>query len=292
MDNLRSLNTSLPSTSSPRRQPSQPPELLLQQFKDAALNVTNLYKTAAAQHQSRYNEGYQDALEELLNFLDSKNLGLQDGEGWSVRQWATERFNGTTAAATTSTSESDEEAEAENRARSSSPVIQRKASREQLQTPTHHAQATPAAATTTISPPHSRSESAPPVAPTVTEQAPREQAHTCMIPPQAEFTFQSSHQYPSVHDIDMDNSDSEGIGSPAGSTLHVNIHRPRHNSRHSNRNNRSSNNTTNNNRSSSNTSLGPGAGMKRRQPTADFFDLGGFNGKDHTGGGGKRSRFT
>lgn len=286
MDNLRSLNTSLPSTSSPRRQPSsQPPELLLQLFKDAALNVTTLYKTAAAEHQSRYNEGYQDALEELLNFLDNKNLGLQDGEGWSVRQWATERFNGTTAAATTSTSESDEEAEAENRARSSSPVMQRKPSRDQLRTPTHHVHAP----STTIPPPNSRSESAPPV---VTDQAPREQAHTLMIPPQADFTFQSSHQYPSVHDIDMDNSSSEGNSSPAGSTLHVNIHRPRHSSRHSNRNNRPSNNTSSNNRSSSNTSLGPGAGMKRRQPTADFFDLGGFNGKDHTGGGGKRSRFT
>ncbi|TID16633.1 hypothetical protein E6O75_ATG11751 [Venturia nashicola] len=288
MDNLRSLNTSLPSTSSPRRQPSQPPELLLQLFKDAALNVTTLYKTAAAEHQSRYNEGYQDALEELLNFLDNKNLGLQDGEGWSVRQWATERFNGTTAAATTSTSESEEEAEAENRARSSSPVLQRKSSRDQLQTPTHHAQVS---ATSTL-PSNSRLGSAPLVAPAVIDQVPREQSHTLMIPPQTDFTFQSSHQYPSVHDIEMDNSSSEGNNSPAGSTLHVNIHRPRHNSRHSNRNNKSSINSSNNNRSSSNTSLGPGAGVKRRQPTADFFDLGGFNGKDHTGGGGKRSRFT
>lgn len=289
MDNLRSLNTSLPSTSSPRRQPSsQPPELLLQLFKDAALNVTTLYKTAAAEHQSRYSEGYQDALEELLNFLDSKNLGLQDGEGWNVRQWATERFNGTTAAATTSTSESDEEAEAENRARSSSPAIQRKASRDQMQTPTQHSHVS----TTTLSPPNPRSQFTPSAAPAVNE-APREQAHTLMIPPQAEFTFQSSHQYPSVHDIEMDNSSSEGNSPPAGSMLHVNIHRPRHNSRHSNRNNRSSTNITSNTRSSSNnSSLGPGAGMKRRQPTADFFDLGGFNGKDHAGGGGKRSRFT
>lgn len=284
MDNLRSLNTSLPCTSSPRRQPSQPPELLLQLFKDAALNVTTLYKTAAAEHQSRYTEGYQDALEELLNFLDNKNLGLQDGEGWSVRQWATERFNGTTQAATTSTSESDEEAEADNRARSSSPVIQQKSSRDQLQTTTSEV-------TTTTSPLHVRSESAPPVALAAIDQASREHAHPLMIPPQADFTFQSSHQYPSVHDIDMDNSSSEGNSSPTGSTLHVNIHRPRHNSRHSSRTNRSPNNTSVNSRSANSSSLGPGAGLKRRQPTADFFDLGGFHGKDHTGGGGKRSRF-
>lgn len=282
---MRSLNTSLPSTSSPRRQQSQPPELLLQLFKDAALNVTTLYKSAAAGHHARYNEGYQDALEDLLNYLDKGNLGVQDGEGWSVRQWATERFHGTTAAAaTTSTSESDEEAEEEKRARSSSPVIQRKPSRDLLQTPTHHAPILPPSTTASISSSHTCSESAPPIAVTaVIDHTPREQAPTPTRPPQAEFTFQSSHQYPSVHDIEMDSS--EGNSSPAGSTLHVNIHRSRNTPRHTGYNNR-------NNRSSNNTSLGPGAGMKRRQPTADFFDLGGFNGKDHTGGGGKRSRFT
>jgi hypothetical protein len=282
MDSMRSLNTSLPSTSSPRRQPSQPPELLLQAFKDAALNVTNLYKTAAAEHQSRYQEGYQDALEELLNFLDKENLGLQDGEGWSVRQWASERFNGTTAAAATSTSESDEEAEEEKRARSSSPVIQRKPSRDLLQT---HTQQTPISTPATITTPssHTRSESAPPITAAVADHTPRDLAPTLMIPPQAEFTFQSSHQYPSVHDIEMDSSESNS--SPNGSTLHVNIvPRPRNTSRHSGHNNRTSR--------SANTQLGPGAGMKRRLPTADFFDLGGFNGKDNSGGGGKRSRFT
>jgi hypothetical protein len=281
MDSMRSLNTSLPSTSSPRRQPSQPPELLLQLFKDAALNVTTLYKTAAAEHQSRYQEGYQDALEELLNFLDKENLGLQDGEGWRVRQWATERFNGTTAAATTSTSESDDEAEEEKRARSSSPVVQRKPSKDLLQTPRHQ-QPTSTSSTTSTTSSHSRSESAPPITAAVADHTPRDQAPTLMIPPQAEFTFQSSHQYPSVHDIEMDSS--EGNSSPAASTLHVNIVRPRNTTRHSNYNSRSNR--------SGNTQLGPGAGMKRRQPTADFFDLGGFNGKDNQGGGGKRSRFT
>jgi hypothetical protein len=284
---MRSLNTSLPSTSSPRRQPSQPPEpLLLQAFKDAALNVTNLYKTAVAEHQSRYQEGYQDALEELLNFLDRSNLGLQDGEGWRVRQWATERFNGTTAAAATSTSESDEEAEEEKQqARSSSPVIQpviqQKPISDILQAPIHQP---PTSTPTTIieSSSYPRSESAPPIIAAVADHTLRDEAPTLMIPPQGEFTFQSSHQYPSVHDIDMDSS--ENSSSPTGSTVHLNIVRPRNTTRHSNYNNRSSRST--------NAQLGPGAGVKRRQPTADFFDLGGFNGKDNLGGGGKRSRFT
>src|SRR5215469_11633889 len=92
MDSMRNLRTSLPSTS--RRQASQPPEELIQAFKQAALSVTALYKTAGAEQARAYQQGYQDALEELLRFLDKENLGLQDGEGWRVRQWATERYQG------------------------------------------------------------------------------------------------------------------------------------------------------------------------------------------------------
>ncbi|OAP65604.1 hypothetical protein AYL99_01576 [Fonsecaea erecta] len=90
MDSMRSLNTSLPST-----RPA-PPEQLLQAFKSAALSVTNLYKSAAADQNASRQAGYQDALEDLLSFLDKENLGLQDGEGWRVRQWATERYEGST----------------------------------------------------------------------------------------------------------------------------------------------------------------------------------------------------
>jgi len=38
--------------------------------------------------------GYQEAIEDLIHFLDRKNLGLGDGEGWQIRQWATERLDG------------------------------------------------------------------------------------------------------------------------------------------------------------------------------------------------------
>lgn len=88
MDSMRSLNTSLPSTRPP------PPEQLLQAFKNAALSVTNLYKSAVTDQNASRQAGYQEALEDLLSFLDRENLGLQDGEGWQVRQWATERYDG------------------------------------------------------------------------------------------------------------------------------------------------------------------------------------------------------
>lgn len=89
MDSLNSLNKSLPR-SFPRRQINAD---LHQAFKAAALSVAQLYKIAAADEDSARATGYQDAVEELLSFLDSENLGLGDGEGWRVRQWATERLS-------------------------------------------------------------------------------------------------------------------------------------------------------------------------------------------------------
>lgn len=92
MDSMRSLNTSLPSTH-PSRPP--PPEQLLAAFKSAALSVTHLYKSAVTDQSNSRAAGYQDALDDILRFLDTENLGLQDGEGWQVRQWVTERYDGT-----------------------------------------------------------------------------------------------------------------------------------------------------------------------------------------------------
>ena len=90
---MRSLNRSLPAAHPSR---STPPKHLLQAFKQAALSVTNLYKAAATEQDDSRQAGYQDALEDLLEFLDRENLGLQDGEGWRVRQWATEHYDGGT----------------------------------------------------------------------------------------------------------------------------------------------------------------------------------------------------
>lgn len=89
---MRSLNTSLPRPRSRSRNPNRPE--LIQAFKGAALAVTNLYKSAVANESRSRTRGYQSALEDLLSFLDAENLGLQDGEGWVIRQWATGRFEG------------------------------------------------------------------------------------------------------------------------------------------------------------------------------------------------------
>lgn len=91
MESMRSLNKSLPS-SQPSRQ--APPEQLLQAFRTAALSVTNLYKSAVTDQSESRRAGYQEALEDLLKFLDQENLGVQDGEGWRIRQWATQRYEG------------------------------------------------------------------------------------------------------------------------------------------------------------------------------------------------------
>lgn len=116
MDSMRSLNRSLPS--SPPGRPA-PPEQLLQAFRQAALSVTNLYKSAASDHDSIRQSGYQDAIDDLLKFLDRENLGVQDGEGWRVRQWATAKYEGSYAQH--SEGEEDETSEGEQRHRSTSP---------------------------------------------------------------------------------------------------------------------------------------------------------------------------
>jgi hypothetical protein len=280
MDSMRNLKTSLPSTSSPRRQTFHPPEQLQKAFKQAALSVTNLYKTAAADQAQAFQDGYQDALEELLSFMDKENIGLQDGEGWRVRQWATERYQGTGAAAP---SESDDEAEEEKRARSSSPTLQRKPSRDTLRNPPPlEAQSSALLNIPSSSP--IRSESAPPVAPAPVEAPLSVNDHV----PQSDFSFRTAHAYPSVHDIEMDNPDDNTSNSTPAPTVQVNIiPRSSRNPRHNSHNARSTN------RSPSAIQLGPGSGMKRRMQTMDFFDFGNFNPKDGSNGGSnKKGRFS
>jgi len=72
---------------------SEPPEQLLSAFKAAALSVTQLYKTATADQGKARAEGYEDALYELLDFMDKEDIGLGDGEGWRIRRWATEKID-------------------------------------------------------------------------------------------------------------------------------------------------------------------------------------------------------
>lgn len=108
---MRSLNTSLPK--------NMPPDLLAA-FRTAALSVTNLYKAAATSDSSSRQAGYQDALEDLIAFLDKEDLGLQDGEGWRIRQWATEKYD--REPPTHQSNESDDEPTEAEKDRSASPA--------------------------------------------------------------------------------------------------------------------------------------------------------------------------
>lgn len=272
MDSMRSLNTSLPKT--PRK---QPPEQLLSAFKAAALSVTNLYKTAASDQDQARRQGYQEALEELLQFLDKESLGLGDGEGWKVRQWATERYDGSPPLLDSHESD-DDKLDVGTQVRSSSPVVRRKASREALPP----RQPTPSTSPTrTASTP---SQTLPPV------QGSNESSTRPEI-----FSFTTPITYP--QDIEMQASETSddltqpshaqatpntsaptvrvGVVSRGSRTPHRNGARP---TRHSTRN------------AHSTRSLGPGAGSKRVISFGDFFDIGGSGDRDSPGGGGKRGR--
>ncbi|MCJ1393298.1 hypothetical protein MMC18_006170 [Xylographa bjoerkii] len=272
MDSMRSLNKSLPA-SSPKTRTVPPPESLLQAFRTAALSVTNLYKTAAVDQKQARQTGYQGALDDLLAFLDKENLGLGDGEGWRVRQWATERLDGTPPAHAGSDSDEDR-AEVEKRTGSSSPVLQQKNIPDLAQRRSPSRSSSPARPEDANGPPH------PLPIP----------SHAIVQPPSDVFTFRSVHQLP--QDTDMQSGDvTQNLNSqtdPVTSAVRVEF-TPRgsrtalrHSSLSSRHNTRSS---------TSLRPLGSGAGSKRRVTFGDFFDISNLgDGKDSGGSAGKRSR--
>ena len=275
MDSMRSLNKSLPQSPKPRT--VQPPEQLLQAFKTAALSVTNLYKTAALDQTRARQTGYQVALDDLLSFLDKENLGLGDGEGWRVRQWATERLDGTPPVHVSSDSD-DDRGEIEKRVESQSPHRQRKASPE----------------TSSIQPPSRssspiRTEAIPPLPPVSTH------SNVSTVARPDTFTFRSSHPFPQDIDMQTDTTASSTCTHEVSSPSQTSIITPavrlevvprgsrtphRH---HSNRHNTRS--------TVSGKPLGSGAGSKRKIAFGEFFDLGSLcDGKDGSGGSTKRGR--
>ncbi|CAL3967197.1 hypothetical protein PZA11_003579 [Diplocarpon coronariae] len=265
MDSMRSLNSSLPGPATTPAAKHEPPEQLLKAFKAAALSVTNLYKSAAADQGRARSEGYQDALDELLSFMDKEDIGLSDGEGWRIRRWATERLDGKIP----NVDSEDEASDKDKADRGSSPVLQRAQS----------STITPATNPVRTSSPV-RTDSTPPPSslPTALESVPS----PSLLPPQGTFSFRSSHQYPQDADIILSDLDSSDITrtSDAGATRPS---RTRHNARSGIR-------PTN--------SIGRGAGQKRKINFGEFFDIGNLGqGRDRDGlgggggGGGKRSRF-
>lgn len=280
---MRNLHTSLPRSTSAQ----QPPEQLLQAFKTAALSVTNLYKTAAVDQARARQNGYQEALDDILAFLDKEHLGLGDGEGWRVRQWATERLDGSAADRTAVSESDDERAETEKRARSSSPVVPYKSSAADVPP---QASKSPARVT-----------SAPPVPQELPQPPTSHPKSTLEI-----FSFRSSHPYP--QDVDMVSSDPTTTASTADGVLQPEIQSiqtipqlsptlrvgvlpraartPHRNTfTHANRHNTRGPTLTNRR------SLGTGAGSKRRFDLNEYFDVGNL-GEGRDGGGGKKGRLS
>ncbi|KAL1978728.1 hypothetical protein VTN31DRAFT_1587 [Thermomyces dupontii] len=268
MDSMRSLNTSLPST-------PHPPEQLLQAFKAAALSVTNLYKSAAADQAQVRQAGYQEAIEDLLAFLDRENLGLSDGEGWKIRQWATERLEG----AGTAASDSDDE---EKSARSSSPAAARK------EHPDNDPRSITARRESRPSEPQQPSASEQPS--TTSSSSSSEDSNVTTRPPM--FTFTAGPPFPQfpTQDIDMQTSDNTTPSSTMsqGESPAVSVSVLPRNSRSLARHNSLSRQA-----GRSSTKEPPATiGSKRKLPYQDFFDITGLNGRDFFGGGGsKRGRF-
>lgn len=281
MDSMRSLNKSLPP--SPRQRSARPPEKLLQSFKIAALSVTNLFKTAASDEAQARFQGYQDALDHLLAFLDKESLGLGDGEGWKVRRWATERLESGPLAAGGSDSD-DERGETTKRSRSLSSALRRKSTPEGPEIPeaqTSSLPASPVRIESTVS--------------TLLMSAPYNS--TAAAGPE-EFSFRSSRLYPQDIEMQADlpivtppesESQLQGHGSSTTSAVRVELvqrgsRTPHRGSTHMNRSNIRS--------ATSIRSLGSGAGSKRRIAFNEYFDLGSLgDGRDGFGGGNKRGRF-
>ncbi|OJJ49238.1 hypothetical protein ASPZODRAFT_60632 [Penicilliopsis zonata CBS 506.65] len=278
MDSMRSLNTSLPS-STPR---PQPPEQLLQAFKTAALSVTNLYKNAVCEQAQARQAGYQEAIEDLLTFLDRENLGLGDGEGWRVRQWATERSDGTAPA---SDDDEQQRGEMDKRARSTSPAATRKVKPEpetvrqpsRSRSPVRHE-----STGTQSSPPPPQTTTTTTTTTTITNETANPFSSTAI------FTFSAGPtmpQYPE-QDTDMQPSDTSANLSQ-DDTVSVSL-LPR-NARAQHRHGNLSRSSP---RAATREPPSVGLGSKRKMPFPDFFDLSGLgNGRDMFGGP-KRGRFT
>ncbi|KAI8953584.1 hypothetical protein F4801DRAFT_121602 [Xylaria longipes] len=237
------------------------PEQLLDAFKAAALSVTKLYKTSAAAQAKSRSDGYQDCLDDLLAFLDRRNIGLGDGEGWQIRKWATERLDGRDSGPQVS----DDEDEVDKAETVSSPELQRL-----------NAVSQPSA---------TRNDSAPPIShPAVVAEPVVEEPQMITVPTQETFTFQSSHPYPhesylNIANLDLSDSIRTNDNTMQGpSSQTTRIRREKRCSRP---------------RNTGTAHLGRGAGQKRSINLAELFDVGSVNfGKDVSGREGKRSRHT
>lgn len=205
-----------------------------------------------------------------------------DGEGWRVRQWATERLTEDGVIAKAAGSDDGEETAQEDQ-RSTSPALQKR----QPSVPLSSSEITEDTS------PRRTAMSEPPQTPLAPPSI-----QTYAVPSVDDFTFRSSYSYPSNHNRDTNQQPSMDIdpattssSTPASAESVRIISRPVR-SRHTNHNRQRGTGT-----STLNLNLGAGAGNKRKLPYSDFFDISGFTGFDGRDGkegggsrGGKRGR--
>lgn len=220
-----------------------------------------------------------------MSFLDKEQLGLGDGEGRKVRQWVTERIDGTGAA---SSDTDDDRGDIEKETRSSSPALVRKENQD-VPTPRQQSRST--------SPPRTASAGQKPQPTPVTEFGTGSKPATFTFTAGPQFPQQQQHQQ--SQDIDMQPSDvtSTTTTAPpieAQAPISSNVTTPsvrvevvprgtRTPHRH--------NNSTRHNPRSATREPGPGTGSKRKFHFGDFFDISSIGNGREGSGGGKRGRF-
>jgi hypothetical protein len=227
--------------------------------------------------------------------LDRENLGLMDGEGWRVRQWATQNLDGSgslprqvpSAARSTTDDDGDDRASNNNKDEEkeedacSSPEMCQKSS--DLLTPV---------------PRQAHLDDQDSLRRRVVSEPPQVQSTEIQHnPPRGDFTFVSQHTYPSNHErnasspgmeLDTTNGSVPIFASPSissGPDAVRQVPRSSRPGRHANHSKRTDPRPT-----TLNFNLGNGAGSKRKLPYSDFFDISGFtegsDRKDGAAGGG------
>lgn len=159
------------------------PEHLLDVFRTAALSVTKLYKSSINAQKKARAEGYQDCLDDILQFLDKERLGLSDGEGWKIRAWANERLDNGDLPPQLDAMESDDDSEKQDAI--SSPEIHRSNSSASL----------PRVAESQVQTPAQEPQPEVPKA-MAGEDIVIDELEATVVPTRATFDFTSPHAYP------------------------------------------------------------------------------------------------
>ena len=230
MESMRSLDRSLPG-------PQEPSEELNGAFKAAAISTTTLYKKAILGQRLARQAGYQDALDDLLSFLDRQNLGLQDGEGWLVRQWATKLLDDrpTTTPSNPTNKEDQHVSDSEE---------EKEVEKDKSPTPPSREESSPILRPRDIQTDAEKPAAAAPGKPVL------------HAPPSEAFTFQSSHVYPKDVEMQVIETTSKREVSPR-TTRQRKLGKQRSSA----------------GKNGGGGSGGNGSGSKRKLPFGEFFDI-------------------